>query len=154
MKKSFKILFVLFVCVIFTTRCSDDQEVKQTPAPKTVALKFDVNGTEKIVNATAIYDESLKRVKLVSDEIVEIEAIHDVTKKVIYVYTLKTLNNAGRTQLVPGGGEIKTGYYGYSEGCFYYGTLITANDGSSAFIPASGINSIANPPICPGGQWA
>lgn len=151
MKNSFKILVLLFVCVIFTTRCSDDQEVKQAPKPQTVALKFDVNGVEKIVNATMVYNESLKRVQLVSDEIIEIEAVHEVTKKVMYVYTLKgTQDSAGRTELY----EIKTGYYGYAEGCYYYGTLYVGDNGQELFQPASGINAIANPPICPGGQWA
>lgn len=150
MTNTFKILVLLFVCVIFTTRCSDDQEVKQTPAPKTVALKFDVNGTEKIVNATAVYDESLKRIKLVSDEIVEIEAIHETTKQLIYVYALKAKQDGtGRTELY----EIKTGYYGYSQqtGCYYYGTLYVGDNGQSIFVEASGINGILNSPICPGG---
>ncbi len=122
-----RLTFLLIsLCAIFTIRCSEEQEVKQAPAPQTVALKFDVNGVEKIVNATAIYDQSLKRVRLVSTEIEETEAVHDVTKKSHLRVTLKASHDYGRTELVPGGGEIKTGYYGYSEGCFYYGTLIAS----------------------------
>ncbi len=64
-------LLLISLFAISAIRCSDDQEVKQTPTPQTVALTFDVNGVERIVNATAIYDESMKRVRLVSNEIEE-----------------------------------------------------------------------------------
>jgi hypothetical protein len=50
--------------------------------------------------------------------------------------------------------EIKTGYYGYSGGCYYYGTLYVGDNGESIFVPATGTNAILNPPICPGGEWA
>jgi len=148
-------LLALF-CLVIATSCQDDQPEAKLPTDTQIALKFDVNGEAKTVVALRRYDGALGRFTLLSDEIVERVALDEKTKKVIYVYCLKETIENGRSQLVPSDqpGTKKTGYYGYSEGCYYYGTLWTANDGSEYFQIATGINSVLNPPLCPGGQWA
>lgn len=149
MKRIYTVVFCMYslFCLI---QCSDDGEVVEGKV-KGVNLVFTTNGVAKTIYARFIYSTALGRYQLLSQDVVEIKALHEITGEVIYVYALKT----GIDLHAPNGkSEIKTGYYGYSSGCFYFGTLYVGENGESIFVPASGINSIANPPICPGGEWA
>jgi hypothetical protein len=138
------------MCLLFSVlQCSEEPELGQREV-KAVSLVFTSDGISKTVDAKFIYNAGLNRYQLLSEVLVEIEAIHESTREVIYVYALKSELEAS----VPHGkSEIMTGYYGYAGGCFYFGTLYVGENGESIFVPASGINSIANPQICPGGEW-
>lgn len=138
------------MCLLFSVlQCSEEPELDQREV-KAVRLVFTSDGISKTVDAKFVYNAALNRYQLLSEMLVEIEAIHEATREVIYVYALKSELEAGAPN---GKSEIKTGYYGYTGGCFYFGTLYVGENGESIFVPASGINSIANPPICPGGEW-
>lgn len=134
-----KILTVVLLIAVIA--CQDhEQQVKS----KEVQLNF--NG--KIINAKMVFNKEENRVQLISDEIVEIKAINKKTNQPIYVYTLINSKN-GKVD------GIKRGYYGYSEGCYYYGTLYESDTtDESLFVVDDGENAIFNPPICPGGDWA
>ncbi len=134
MKRIYTVVFCVYslFCLI---QCSDDGEVVEGKV-KGVNLVFTANGVAKTIYARFIYSTALGRYQLLSQDVVEIKALHEITGEVIYVYALKT--------------EIDL----HSSGCFYFGTLYVGENGESIFVPASGINSIANPPICPGGEWA
>jgi hypothetical protein len=158
-------ILTLCVVVLVAVRCSD-QEV-QKPIKNQVELKFKVNGVKETVIAQIVYNKALGRKQLVSDELIEIEAKHHKTKLPVYVYALKSQirydKNGRRLNQdwpddTPGGSEgsggtLKRGYYGYVDGCFIYGTLVSFASGEEYFYPSTGINAVANPPICPGGEW-
>ena len=148
---------MLSLCIILLgTQCSEDENVKpeQRKVQKSFNLPFkytDIDGIEKTVTATFEFNEVLQRYTEVSGLLVEMTALEEVSKKVIYVYSLKSVNISSNNLRTAGDPSIKKGYYGYDAGCFYWGTLITANNGDTYFIQSS---SNFNPPICPGGQWA
>lgn len=149
MRRIYTLMFCM--CSLFSViQCTDESGPIRSNV-KTVKLVFTTNGISETVDAKFIYNTSLSRYQVLSDDIVEIAALHESTRETIYVYALRSAIEANAAN---GKSEIKTGYYGYSSGCFYFGTLYVGENGESIFVPASGINSIANPPICPGGEWA
>jgi hypothetical protein len=157
---------ILTMCVIIlvVVRCSDQEEIRK---PNEIELTFKVNGVKETVIAQIVCNKATGRLQLVSPELVEIKSKHHKTKQTVYVYALKSqirYDKNGRRVTEwpeednPGGSEnqgtVKRGYYGYVDGCFIYGTLITFASGEEYFFPSTGVNAVANPPICPGGEWA
>jgi hypothetical protein len=148
MKKLSFIMLLLSITLI-GTHCSEEENVKKDNTTHDVPFKFNIDGVDQTVIATFKYNADLQRLVEISGNVTEIEATDETTGKLMYVYTytLNALEHANeRAQW-----SIKTGYYGYSSGCFYWGTLITGDSGSEHFSPHS---AAYNPPICPGGEWA
>lgn len=145
-------LVLISSMVLFGTQCSEDQDVSPSNSenkPYNVVFKFSVDDKMKDVKASFIFDELQQRYVIKSGEIIEIKAIHEITRKTMYVYTMKQYDLPKSNYRVEW--SIKTGYYGYDAGCFYWGTLFTDNNGNEIF---SQSRSNYNPPICPGGEWA
>lgn len=141
---------ILTTCVaLIAMQCSEQNDVKKQRASKEVELKFNVDGLDQIIKATMIYNESLKKSQLLSDELIEITAKHDKTGRMIHVYTLKS----NRMEQSNGRIEWKRlrGYYGYDSGCYYFGTLYVGDNGEELFTPDS---TAYNAPICEEGIWA
>ncbi len=88
MKRIYTVVFCVYslFCLI---QCSDDSEVVEGKV-KGVNLVFTTNGVAKTIYARFIYSTALGRYQLLSQNVVEIKALHEITGEVIYVYALKT----------------------------------------------------------------
>lgn len=131
--------------ILIGTQCSEESNVKQD-------RNQNVNFTfgDKVVTANFLFDPSFKTFELVSNEMTVKIVKDSETRKIVYVYTLKSIENSNTSARVEGG-SIKVGYYGYSDGCWYWGKLFTGSDGTELFVLG---DQAYNPPICEPGIWA
>lgn len=140
-----KNLCIILCMAVMVFQCSTDNSFDKKPAYD-VTMKFQVNGTDQMVAVHFEYSQSQKRYIHTNKDVEEIKAVNSATQEVMYVYTLKSEYKKSINSKF----EIKVGYYGYSSqtGCYYFGTLYVGDNGQSLFVPASGVNAVANPPLC------
>jgi len=147
--KRFASLVLSLLVIVTTFNCSDDNEQKVKEYPKQeVKFMFIIDDVKTDYAATFQYSDEYQRFVDISGTLTESIASDFTTKELIYVYTLKQYDIAKNARTEWG---QRVGYYGYSGGCFFWGTELTGDNGETIFIRSS---SNFNPPICPGGEWA
>lgn len=130
--KNLKFFGVLLLALTFSSTSCKKKEI--TSNENVATFSFETNRGNETLEANLI---STKPLKIQSEDLVVKEAVNQETEQAGFVITLKASLKPTHSAKIGGPvGSIERGYWYDGYDCFVYGTIITANDGSQAFIPA------------------